>query len=99
MCFHATKKKRVAIAGQRLHGAAELIVRKATELELVDGKAEREQGSDFRNSGAESAGVLSGNQSWKFKDVRHANEQLSVANQCILIKDRRQEFFLDVDDE
>src|SRR5947199_4733351 len=96
--FHATEEKRVASI-EIGHTRTELAIAEAAELQLVQRSDIRQQGSYLRNCLSESSGVLCGDDHRERKNFCRANQELAVAHQTFLFVNRRQQFFLDIDDQ
>ena len=99
VAFHAAEKKSVALSGETLEQAAEGVAAEAGEQSFVHGIGAGEERGDFGDSRAESLGVLGADERGNLEDAGGADEQLRVADELFFLEDRRQKFFLDVDDD
>ncbi len=99
VAFHAAEKKRVALSGEALEQAAEGVATEAGEQTLVHRIGAGEERGDFGDGRAESLGVLGADERGNFEDTCRADKQLRVADQLVFLEDRRQKFFLNVDDD
>ena len=97
--LHAAEDDGVAVSGKTLEGRAEYFASEAGEDLLLDGGDVGEEGGDFGDGVAESLGILRGEERGDFEDSGEADEELGVADELLFLKDRREKFFLDVDDD
>jgi|SRR5437868_8556587 len=94
--LHSTQEHSIPVTGKTFERGAEDITAEAGEHMLVNGLRAGQQRRDFRNRIAKTFGVLGGHYGRHLQNSRHANEHLRIANQLLLLKNRRKKFFLDV---
>src|SRR5262245_14993484 len=99
MAFHPAKQNRGPAAWKPLEMGAEGLAAEAGEALLIDGDSLRQEGSDFWNGLAQSAYILRGGHDGNFQDCRKVDQQLGILDQPLFFKNRRQQFFLNIDDD
>src|SRR5579872_343713 len=98
MALHAAKQKGGSLTGKTLQQAAKDIATKAGKQSLVDSFGAWKQGSNLRNGDSQSFCILRADKRGNFQDAGRANQQPRIADQLFLLKNRREQLLLDIDD-